>query len=93
MFATSSSRGGTIIDSGTTLAYLTEEAYDPFVDAITQSVLQFVQPLIFKGSQCYIVASSTPEIFPTVSLNFAGSASMILRPQDYLLQQNSVVNH
>ncbi|XP_023738118.1 aspartic proteinase 36 [Lactuca sativa] len=90
MFATSSSRGGTIIDSGTTLAYLTEEAYDPFVDAITQSVLQFVQPLIFKGSQCYIVASSTPEIFPTVSLNFAGSASMILRPQDYLLQQNSV---
>ncbi|KAJ0550978.1 putative aspartic peptidase A1 family, aspartic peptidase domain superfamily, xylanase inhibitor [Helianthus annuus] len=29
-------------------------------------------------------------IFPTVSLNFAGGASMHLRPQDYLLQQNSV---
>ncbi|CAH1441692.1 unnamed protein product [Lactuca virosa] len=90
MFATSSSRGGTIIDSGTTLAYLTEEAYDPFVDAITQSVSQSVQPLVSKGSQCYIVASSSPEIFPAVSLNFAGSASMLLRPQDYLLQQNSV---
>ena len=36
---------------------------------------------------------SSSEIFPTVSLNFAGSASMLLRPQDYLLQQNSVVNH
>ncbi|KAI3826436.1 hypothetical protein L1987_00484 [Smallanthus sonchifolius] len=90
IFATSGSRGGTIIDSGTTLAYLTEEAYDPFVDAITQSVSQSVQPLISKGNQCYLVASSTPDIFPTVSLNFAGGASMILRPRDYLLQQNSV---
>ncbi|KAJ0792985.1 putative nepenthesin [Helianthus annuus] len=90
MFATSTSRGGTIIDSGTTLAYLTEEAFDPFVDAITQSVSQSVRPLISKGNQCYLVTSSTPEIFPTVSLNFAGGASMVLRPQDYLLQQNSV---
>ena len=31
-------------------------------------------------------------MFPTVSLNFAGGASMFLRPQDYLLQQNSVVS-
>ncbi|KAJ0623529.1 putative nepenthesin [Helianthus annuus] len=90
MFATSTSRGGTIIDSGTTLAYLTEEAFDPFVDAITLSVSQSVRPLISKGNQCYLVTSSTPEIFPTVSLNFAGGASMVLRPQDYLLQQNSV---
>ena len=35
MFATSGSRGGTIIDSGTTLAYLAEEAYDPFVEAVS----------------------------------------------------------
>ncbi|KAK9068595.1 hypothetical protein SSX86_012710 [Deinandra increscens subsp. villosa] len=90
VFATSSNRGGTIIDSGTTLAYLADEAYDPFVQAITQSVSQSVRPLMSKDGQCYLVASSTPEIFPTVSLNFAGGASMILRPQDYLLQQNSV---
>ncbi|XP_071690396.1 aspartic proteinase 36-like [Rutidosis leptorrhynchoides] len=90
MFATSSSRGGTIIDSGTTLAYLAEEAYDPFVEAITQAVSQTIQSIISKGNQCYLVTSSTPEMFPTVSLNFAGGASMVLRPQDYLLQQNSV---
>lgn len=35
---------------------------------------------------------SVSEIFPTVSLNFAGGASMVLRPEDYLLQQNSVVS-
>lgn len=34
VFATSSNRG-TIIDSGTTLAYLIEEAYDPLVEAVS----------------------------------------------------------
>jgi hypothetical protein len=34
VFATSSNRG-TIVDSGTTLAYLAEEAYDPFVNAVS----------------------------------------------------------
>ncbi|XP_071709450.1 aspartic proteinase 36-like [Rutidosis leptorrhynchoides] len=89
-FAISDNQGGTIIDSGTTLAYLAQDAYTPFVDAITQSVSQSVQPLISKGNRCYLITSSVSSIFPTVSLNFAGGASMHLRPQDYLLQQNSV---
>lgn len=33
VFATSSNQG-TIVDSGTTLAYLAEEAYNPFVSAV-----------------------------------------------------------
>ncbi|KAG6417325.1 hypothetical protein SASPL_119479 [Salvia splendens] len=81
---------GTIIDSGTTLAYLAEEAYDPFVTAITETVSGSVRPLLAKGNQCYLTTSSVSEIFPQVTLNFAGGASMILRPQDYLLQQNSI---
>ncbi|KAL3849609.1 hypothetical protein ACJIZ3_011491 [Penstemon smallii] len=89
VFATSNNRG-TIIDSGTTLAYFAEEAYDPFVTAITQVVSQSVRPLVSKGNQCYLTTSSVSDIFPPVSLNFAGGASMILSPQDYLLQQNSV---
>lgn len=36
VFLTSNTRG-TIIDSGTTLAYLAEEAYDPFVNAVSKS--------------------------------------------------------
>ena len=35
---------------------------------------------------------SISDIFPPVSLNFAGGASMILRPQDYLIQQTSIVS-
>lgn len=34
VFATTSNRG-TIVDSGTTLAYLAEEAYDPFINAVS----------------------------------------------------------
>ncbi|GAV62911.1 Asp domain-containing protein [Cephalotus follicularis] len=82
-FATSTNRG-TIIDSGTTLAYLVEEAYNPFVNAITASVSQSVTPTIAKGNQCYLVSSSISDIFPTVSLNFAGGASMVLKPENYL---------
>ncbi|KAL3620148.1 hypothetical protein CASFOL_035060 [Castilleja foliolosa] len=89
VFTTSSNRG-TIIDSGTTLAYLTEEVYDPFVKAILQIVSQSVSPIFTKGNQCYLTSSSVSEVFPSVSLNFAGGASMVLRPEDYLLQQNSV---
>ncbi|KAG6632202.1 hypothetical protein CIPAW_13G142600 [Carya illinoinensis] len=89
VFATSSNRG-TIVDSGTTLAYLAEEAYSPFVTAITSVVSQSAQPVLSKGNQCYLITSSVTDVFPQVSLNFAGGAAMILRPQDYLLQQNSV---
>ncbi|GMP98910.1 hypothetical protein CsSME_00046612 [Camellia sinensis var. sinensis] len=87
---TTSSNQGTIVDSGTTLAYLAEAVYDPFVNAITAAVSQSVSPVLSKGNQCYLITSSVSDIFPTVSLNFAGGASMILKPEDYLLQQNSV---
>ncbi|KAI8530185.1 hypothetical protein RHMOL_Rhmol11G0036300 [Rhododendron molle] len=43
--------------------------------------------LLFSSSK-----QSISEVFPTVSLNFAGGASMILYLEDYLLQQNSIVS-
>ncbi|KAL3647495.1 hypothetical protein CASFOL_008463 [Castilleja foliolosa] len=69
--------------------------YTPLVSSqphynITQSVSQSVRPLLSQGNQCYLTTSSVSDIFPPVSLNFAGGASILLRPQDYLLQQNSV---
>ncbi|XP_010535639.1 PREDICTED: aspartic proteinase-like protein 2 [Tarenaya hassleriana] len=89
VFSTSNGQG-TIIDTGTTLAYLAEAAYDPFVEAITNAVSQSVRPVLSKGNQCYVITSSLADIFPQVSLNFAGGASMFLNPQDYLIQQNSI---
>ncbi|GMI97214.1 hypothetical protein like AT5G22850 [Hibiscus trionum] len=89
VFSTSSNQG-TIVDSGTTLAYLAEEAYDAFMSAVTNTVSQTVRPILSKGNQCYLITSSVNDIFPQVSLNFAGGASLILNPQDYLVQQNSM---
>ncbi|KAL5740704.1 hypothetical protein ACOSP7_029586 [Xanthoceras sorbifolium] len=82
-FAASNNRE-TIVDSGTTLTYLVEEAFDPFVSAVTASVSQSVTPIFSKGKQCYVVSTSISEIFPLASLNFAGGASMVLKPEEYL---------
>ncbi|XP_055836250.1 aspartic proteinase 36-like isoform X1 [Solanum dulcamara] len=89
VFETSSNRG-TIVDSGTTLAYLAEEAYEIFVNSVSQAVSQNVRPLVARGNQCYLTTSSVGDIFPMVSLNFAGGATMVLRGEDYLIQQNSI---
>ncbi|KAH9671042.1 eukaryotic aspartyl protease family protein [Citrus sinensis] len=83
-FAASNNRE-TIVDSGTTLTYLVEEAFDPFVSAITATVSQSVTPTMSKGKQCYLVSNSVSEIFPQVSLNFEGGASMVLKPEEYLI--------
>ncbi|KAG9456828.1 hypothetical protein H6P81_001336 [Aristolochia fimbriata] len=88
-FATTTTRG-TIIDSGTTLAYLIEEAFDPFVTALLSSISPSVQAFVWKGNQCFTITSSVEETFPSVTLTFEGDASMILKPEDYLLQQASV---
>lgn len=44
VFATSSNRG-TIIDTGTTLTYLVEEAYAPFVNAVSYIGTASLSPL------------------------------------------------
>lgn len=89
VFETSRNRG-TIVDSGTTLAYLAEEAYGPFLNALTSAVSQPVQALVVKGNQCFLSPTSVNDIFPSVTFNFAGGASIGLKADDYLIQQGYV---
>ncbi|CAK9320122.1 unnamed protein product [Citrullus colocynthis] len=79
-----SNAGKTIIDSGTTLAYLVEEVYDWIISVITSAVSQSATPTISRGNQCYRVSTSIAEIFPVVSFNFEGTASMVVTPEEYL---------
>ncbi|CAI0407543.1 unnamed protein product [Linum tenue] len=92
-FSTSTDRG-TIVDTGTTLAYLVEEAYDPLVNAVNAAVAQSATPTISRGYQCYLFTSSSSvfDMFPPVSFKFAGGASMDLRPEEYLSQQGSYLD-
>ncbi|XP_060201401.1 aspartic proteinase 36 [Lycium barbarum] len=89
VFATTGNRG-TIVDSGTTLSYIATEAYDPFVSAIAAAVSPSARPIVSRGKPCFLVSSSIAEIFPPVSLNFEGGASMALRPADYLVHMGFV---
>ncbi|XP_019069799.1 aspartic proteinase 36-like isoform X1 [Solanum lycopersicum] len=86
-FANSGDRG-TIVDSGTSLVYLVAEAYESVVDAITVVVSPSAKPITSAMYPCYLISSSfaenITEVFPTISLNFAGDASMNLTPTDYL---------
>ncbi|XP_057779299.1 aspartic proteinase 36-like isoform X2 [Salvia miltiorrhiza] len=82
---TTSVNQGTIVDSGTTLVYLVEGAYEPFIAAITAAVSTSASSIISNGNQCYLVSTSVAEIFPPVSFNFAGGTSMFLKPIDYLV--------
>ncbi|XP_042442280.1 aspartic proteinase 36-like isoform X2 [Zingiber officinale] len=91
VFLTSNTQG-TIIDSGTTLAYLAEEAYDPFVNAIVASLSPSVRLINSKGNECFITSGSVDESFPSLTLNFKGGASMPVKPEDYLLQEVSIDN-
>ncbi|XP_042411832.1 aspartic proteinase 36-like [Zingiber officinale] len=90
---TTTNTQGTIVDSGTTLAYLAEQAYEPFVNAIVASVSSSVRSVPAPGgNECFVTSSSLDESFPSVTLNFKGGASLSLNPEDYLLQQGAIDN-
>ncbi|XP_062115694.1 aspartic proteinase 36-like isoform X2 [Humulus lupulus] len=87
---TLSTSNGTIVDSGTTLAYLPKNVYDSFVKAVDEAASKNARLVPLQGFQCYSVDSSIiNSTFPQVSFNFSGGASMVLKPKDYLLEQNS----
>uniref|UniRef100_A0ACD5XBK9 Uncharacterized protein n=1 Tax=Avena sativa TaxID=4498 RepID=A0ACD5XBK9_AVESA len=95
LFATSNSQG-TVLDSGTTLAYLVDGAYVPLVSAIAAAISPSVRALDTKLNEkrdrhdkCFLSSSSIDLVFPTVTLYFKGDAAMTVKPSQYLLQQGS----
>ncbi|CAL1412645.1 unnamed protein product [Linum trigynum] len=80
-----STHHGTIVDSGTNMVYITEKAYDPLVNAVTSVVSHSATPRIHSGRQCYLIGSSVSHIFPLVSFSFVGGASLVIKPQEYLI--------
>jgi hypothetical protein len=81
---------GTIIDTGTTLAYLPDEAYSPFIQAVANAVSQYGRPITYESYQCFEITAGDVDVFPQVSLSFAGGASMVLGPRAYLQIFSSV---
>ncbi|CAA7041801.1 unnamed protein product [Microthlaspi erraticum] len=75
--------GGTIIDSGTTLAYLPENLYKAVLDKITAKTpvkLHMVQ----ETFACFSFTSNTDKSFPVVNFHFEDSLKLTVYPHDYL---------
>eukprot|EP00250_Pteridium_aquilinum_P012604 c20828_g1_i1 orf=482-1723(+) len=80
-----SQNGGTIIDSGTTLAYFTDMSYQELVQAILKAVN--LTPFPLQGMTCLPYTGSVDDVFPPVTLNFEGKgAVMVIKPHEYLIQ-------
>lgn len=79
-----SSEHHTFIDSGTSLAYLTDEAYDPFVRAIAEAASPSVHLVVKNGNTCFSTSSSVDLMFPMVTLHFSGGSTMMAKPKNYL---------
>ncbi|CAM6129133.1 unnamed protein product [Calypogeia fissa] len=84
--------GGTIIDSGTTLSYFRQEAYDAikqaFVDRISYPVVTTVPVL----SLCYNVSGVQSTDFPSLSIIFKGDAVMDLPFKNYFIRPDPAEN-
>lgn len=79
---------GTIIDSGTTLAYLPDAAYKQLMNAIlsAQSSLNFYHNGQFT---CFRYTESVDDGFPNVSFHFENSLVLVGYPHDYLFELES----
>ncbi|XP_030499375.2 aspartic proteinase CDR1 isoform X1 [Cannabis sativa] len=88
---------GTILDSGTTYAYLPDAAFIPFKDAVIkelQSLKQIHGPdpnyndICFSGAGSDI--SQLTKKFPAVGMVFSNGQKLSLSPENYLFQHSKV---
>ncbi|XP_078153205.1 aspartic proteinase 36-like [Carex rostrata] len=76
---------GTIVDSGTTLTYLPEEAYK----AVWEKVFEKQSDLNFQTVQefsCFQYTGNIDDGFPEVVFNFENNLTLHVYPHDYLFQ-------
>ncbi|GLT51854.1 hypothetical protein SLA2020_252320 [Shorea laevis] len=77
-------RKGTIIDSGTTLAYLPEAIYDPLMKRILGERPEIKLHSVEEQFTCFKYNDNVDDGFPIVRFYFEGSVSLTVHPHDYL---------
>ncbi|VFQ98732.1 unnamed protein product [Cuscuta campestris] len=71
----------TVLDSGTYFVYLAQEVFSPLVHVIDQSASTYASLIPISDKRCYHVLSSPYDVFPLITLNLKGGASMVMRPR------------
>ncbi|KAB1213419.1 Aspartic proteinase-like protein 2 [Morella rubra] len=77
-------RKGTIIDSGTTLAYLPEMVYEPLVSKIISQQPDLKVEKVRDEYTCFQYSESVDDGFPNVTFHFENSLSLKVYPREYL---------
>lgn len=83
-------RKGTIIDSGTTLAYLPELIYEPLVTMILSRQHNLEVQTIHGEYKCFQYSERVDDGFPPVIFHFENSLLLKVYPHEYLFQYESL---
>ncbi|OWM70975.1 hypothetical protein CDL15_Pgr013156 [Punica granatum] len=75
---------GTILDSGTTLAYLPEVIYDLLINKIISWQPNLKIHTVRDEYTCFQFSESVDDGFPNVTLHFENSLTLKVYPHDYL---------
>ncbi|GMY13909.1 aspartic proteinase-like protein 2 isoform X2 [Fagus crenata] len=79
-------RKGTIIDSGTTLAYLPEVVYDALVQKTLAQQPGLKLHTVEEQFTCFQFSGTVDDGFPIVKFHFEGNLSLTVYPHEYLFQ-------
>jgi len=82
-------RKGTIIDSGTTLAYLPDLVYEALVPKIMSQQPGLKLHTVEDQFTCFKFNGNVDDGFPTVKFHFDGSLSLTVYAHEYLFQLSS----
>lgn len=85
LFATGSQRG-TIIDSGTTLAYLPDEIYQPLMEKVMARQPNLKTQIVEQQFKCFDYSGNVDNGFPYVTFHFEGSLTLMVYPHEYLFK-------
>ncbi|KAI5648984.1 hypothetical protein M9H77_34989 [Catharanthus roseus] len=80
------SGGGTIIDSGTTLAYLPDDIYVPFMRRILAAQPNLQTHTVEGQFKCFFYSGNVDDGFPAVTFHFEDSLSLTVYAHDYLFE-------
>ncbi|XVF84417.1 hypothetical protein PTKIN_Ptkin17bG0035300 [Pterospermum kingtungense] len=86
----SGDRKGTIIDSGTTLAYLPEIVYEQLIAKILSQQPHLKLQTVRDEYTCFQYSESVDEGFPNVTFHFENSVVLKVYPHEYLFSYNGL---
>ncbi|XP_048323928.2 aspartic proteinase 36 [Ziziphus jujuba] len=79
-------RTGTIVDSGTTFAYLPDTVYDPLVTKVLAQQPGLKLHTVDDEFTCFEYNDKVDDGFPVITLHFDKSLILTVYPHDYLFQ-------